>query len=104
MTQERYNEEFLDEWQFQQVLSQHDVDNDPLLLALNKHMDDWATQYANKRDTAKKEAYVEVLYCAKQLSIKAGKRGEKDSLLDELIDILRGVTDSDGIEEEVTDE
>ena len=100
MTQEYYDDIIEDEWQFKKVLSQHSVDNEQLLLALNKHMDDWATQYTNKRDTAKKAAYNEVLCCALQLSIKAGKCGEKDSLLDELIDMLKGVTDSDGIEDD----
>ncbi|AUR84798.1 hypothetical protein NVP1063O_131 [Vibrio phage 1.063.O._10N.261.45.C7] len=84
-----------DEWNFKPVLSQHDIDNEELLLALNNHMDNWATTYTNRRDTAKKAAYNEILCCALQLSIKGGNRGEKDTLLGELITILK-----EGIEDE----
>ena len=89
MTQEHNNEEFIDEWQFQQVLSQYGIDDENLLTSLNNHMDSWATQYTNKRDTAKKAAYNEMLCCALQLSIKGRKQGEKDILLEEWIEILQ---------------
>lgn len=95
MTQEYYDDIIEDEWQFKKVLTQHSVDNEVLLQALNKHMDDWATQYTNKRDTAKKAAYNEVLCCALQLSIKGNKLGDTDSLLDELIDMLKEVTEKE---------
>ena len=86
---------FIDEWQFNKVLAQHNIDNEALSIALNKHMDDWATQYVSKRDTAKKAAYNEILCCALQLSIKGSKEGKKDSLLQELIVILERLKDEE---------
>lgn len=90
-----YEETPYDEWNFKPVLSQHSINNEKLLLALNTHMNKWATQYTNERDTAKKAAYNEILCCALQLSIKGGKCGEKDTLLGELITMLE-----EGIEDE----
>lgn len=96
MTQEHNNEEFFDEWQFQQVLSQYNIDDEKLLTSLNNHMDSWATQYANKRDTAEKVAYNEMLCCALQLSIRDRKQGGKDSLLEEWIEILQDCIEEEG--------
>ena len=87
MTQDYYE----DEWEFRKVLQQHSITDEVLLLSLNKHMDDWATAYNVKQNTAKKAAYNEMLCHALQLSIRGRKEGESDSLLEEFIATLQDV-------------
>lgn len=81
--------EYYDEWKFKEVLQQFDITNEGLLLALNNHMDAWATSYMIKEDTAKRTAYNEVLLHARQLKLKGMKSGRTDTLLEEFIDTLK---------------